>query len=1429
MATIEDYIELNRQFTLVPNSNEAAEENQILAEWGHLKSKSWDDLEQEFCCVILAEAGAGKTEELKHRADLLKQQGKPAFFIRIEDIEADFQNAFEIGDQADFQSWLESTQEAWFFLDSVDESRLNEPKTFEKALRHFARTISNGVHRAHIYITSRPYSWRASEDRKLLGKILFHPAAGRPEADDGSAQSEPQSTNLIYLLRPLDREQIQCFCNARNGTNVNQLLEEIERANLWSLAERPFDLEAILAKWEKDQVLDGRLELLGFIIEKRLDDSHNTDRYQRQTLNLEKAKQGARRLAAAVILTGQVNLNVQESSHNKPGMEPTKILHEWEVEDVHALLGRGIFNDVIYGAVRFRNRDVRELLAAEWFHHLLSKEQSRSKIENLFFREQYGEKVLSPRLRPILPWLILLDNCILTKAIGIRPEIAIEEGDSSRLPLQVRQQILSDIVQRIASGEEVSSAQDRSSLIRIATQDLANDTLQLINEHLSNDNAIYFLGRLVWQGKMSNCVEPLLSIALDSSRVVYARRSSALAVMACGCDAHKRHLWQTLNEQEGEIPHEIVEVLIREAVPENIEQVLISLGKLAVAQKMNSFLLNRTLHDYIARLATSKDLSELTALICGLNSFIKQWPLVQDQGRISSKFYWLFEFAMHAVETIITLSDDTEPISEEALDILLELPAHRNFEKDKIRYYINNLKTLVPGRAALNDKLYWASIERERTVRLVNGEVLDDDWPVACHEHYWAFDVNSFSRLISYIANRTLMDDKLIAIRRAFHIYTQANNPPELLSSLQEAVAANQPLREELELLLNPLLPDNIRQYQIDNQERTLQLEQNQLDKKQGRTTWITELRTNPNRIHDLHGMNQDEITNDIGWLMDELRNICSAGHFCNYANWKLLIPEFGESVALAYRTAAVSHWRKYLPAIRSEGDPTRVHTYSLSFAMAGLEIEAAETESFPNNLTEPDARHALRYITWQMEGLPSWIEKLHRVFPALVVAVFKELVWELENAKPETPIHYILSPLVYHGPWLHRALAPALLQWIETNPTALGNNLNHCLKILVNGGIEPARLAAVASQQITQANDKDNLPGWYALFVDCDPTTGIPQVQQWLENLGEEATEAAQLFIVALMGERHEREGRPYFMLFSTVEHLKSLYLMMHQYIRVEDDIDRVYGFEYSLGIRDYAQNARNILFDLLSKIPGKSSYIAITELIEEHPVPAYRNHFKKLAYSRAEEDSDIEAWSVGQLIKFEQSLTMTPATHRQLFELVVHRLDDLKSWLECGNDSPWQNWQRAVRETEMRTLIAGWLNQISQRQFTIAQEAEIANAQRPDIWVQCRNVNSAVPIELKLLENWTGPQLCERFQNQLVGDYLRERSARFGVMLLVWRGTEQAQKRWQINGSLVELNELASALKLYWNSIADEYPDVDDIAIIVIDLSLRAQVSNS
>ena len=94
------------------------------------------------------------------------------------------------------------------------------------------------------------------------------------------------------------------------------------------------------------------------------------------------------------------------------------------------------------------------MLSAEWANDLLNRPGERPRVEDLFFRERYGEKVIVPRTRPTLTWLILLDDAVRDKALAIAPEIATEGGDPSRLPLDVRQAMLGDIVERIATRRD---------------------------------------------------------------------------------------------------------------------------------------------------------------------------------------------------------------------------------------------------------------------------------------------------------------------------------------------------------------------------------------------------------------------------------------------------------------------------------------------------------------------------------------------------------------------------------------------------------------------------------------------------------------------------------------------------------------------------------------------------------------------------------------------------------------------------------------------------------------------------------------------------------------------------------------------------------------------------------------------------------------
>ena len=526
------------------------------------------------------------------------------------------------------------------------------------------------------------------------------------------------------------------------------------------------------------------------------------------------------------------------------------------------------------------------------------------------------------------------------------------------------------------------------------------------------------------------------------------------------------------------------------------------------------------------------------------------------------------------------------------------------------------------------------------------------------------------------------------------------------------------------------------------------------------------------------------------------------------------MIDEFGEDVARAYRDAAMAHWHHCTPGLRSEGADTKSILVSIVFAMAGIQIEATEVDGFPAHLSESEVRLALRYMTHELNGFPRWLETMHRAHPSAVMeAVQTELFWELAHTDPDEPMLYILHDLAHYAPWLQSALVEPLMTWLSANDPPNDQALRHILRILKDGCQNPEELATLAAAKASCGRCDEHRPCWYAVWVDADPDTGIVAVESWLGTLDPEVrSRAAQLFITAL-GIGNIRTPR----------HLKSLYVLMHNHIRAEEDIERVGGGVYSPGLRDEAQDARNALFHVLSKISGKEAYVALTQLIKDHPDPRFQPWMARQAHKRAQLDGDLEPWTADQAREFGASLTRTPTSQRQLFDLAVGRIIDLKDWLERGDDSPYLTWQRAKTENEIRNLIAGWLNRNWGNPFTTAQEPELANRQRMDIWLQHPNVPFPVPIELKLLDKrWNGSKLCERLRNQLVGDYLRGGTERCGLMLLVWQGSKP-ERRWEIGGERVGVSDLGDALKDYWTIISNRYPNVAAIEVVVIDLTLR------
>jgi len=135
-------IALNRQF-FEWREGELSDPDLILRLGGSADLLSWKSISARRRVVIVAEAGSGKTVEMREQARRRTEAGQFAFYATLEDVGQDgLDSALGPTDRARLVSWRgRSDESAWFFVDSVDEAKLSGIR-LEKAVRRIADGIT---------------------------------------------------------------------------------------------------------------------------------------------------------------------------------------------------------------------------------------------------------------------------------------------------------------------------------------------------------------------------------------------------------------------------------------------------------------------------------------------------------------------------------------------------------------------------------------------------------------------------------------------------------------------------------------------------------------------------------------------------------------------------------------------------------------------------------------------------------------------------------------------------------------------------------------------------------------------------------------------------------------------------------------------------------------------------------------------------------------------------------------------------------------------------------------------------------------------------------------------------------------------------------------------------------------------------------------
>lgn len=1433
-STGTDYIELKRTFREISDTcieDYDFDYQDLLGRDGRL---AWSDLLEKSVVVILAEAGAGKTTEVREIALRLRRESKVAFFLRLEDVCANYDSAFEVGTQTELDDWLEKPTRGWVFLDSVDEARLKDPRDFERAIKKLAGKLNAVLGYVSIIITSRHSAWRSKTDlnlvRQYFGASLQRVAMVPLPIEDSSdqdisvgsytANSEKQGVTVV-ALKNLTKEQIACFLKSRGVNDFQDFLDALDRTESWPFASRPQDLEELICMWTQKGRFGTRSEMIKHSIARRLRE-RDQNRAEIEPLVEKDALRAVMCLAAATTLGKNQNIGTPDGAYAGHGLSIQEILPDFDQKQQRLLLSRPIFDEEIYGSVRFHHRTVREYLTALWIKELLDRSASSRNIEDLFFKRQYDQDIVVPTLRAILPWLILKDQRMLTRVQNLAPEILLEGGDPVQLPREIRSEILRNLCKKMATMATNDIQRDYAAVQRFASKDLTEIIRELLGIYSTDNEVKPFLVRMVWIGRLSEALPEVRRIAEDSSEKVYTRSVAIRAVNAIASEAVKDEVKKSFLRESNKLNRELLSELLKgvSLTIEAVEWLIACLEKCPAKPLYQVDHLSTTLEELISR----ADIDSLPSLVAGCSRLLNIPPLINaPYCKISARYHWIIVPAMKCVKRLI-LERNSNALTFDALSVLHAgsgLCPHESGEWAELK---QELAQIVPEWTELNRALFWHQIRTRRNqIEKQAGERLTYYRRASIGREFWRFEANDFGYILEQISKYATSDDSLVALSLAFDIYRQEHSPVNLRSQLELSVSVSPELTEELRRLLKPPVKSpTIRKLEKQHKEFEKQVKQQRLAERKNHDEWIEHINANLLHFNTVPSTEPAKLR-ALQYLYNILQNgNISSGQWSDY-RWEGLHQTQGASIAKFYHDGVVALWRECKPKLRSEGASMNGALLVTILGLAGLQIESEEILDWPLNLSASEIDHACRHAAFELNGFPSWFGGLFKKYPGQVGKfILQEIRFELSLKKDEKATTYMLYDICWSGQWSWDLIAPEILDMLQVEPMSL-SNLEHMLHI-VQGSNQPDQVIAnLAARKCRRLRNPEHLARWFAVWVGVEPDPAITNLEDHIRVIAdiEYRVRFSMIFITNLIGDRFE-EGSMARHAYQSPDHLKRLYLLMHTYIRVEHDLNRLDSGIYSPALRDAAQEARDKLLRVLNQRSGKEAYHALIEISKKHPQTAARSWIMSLARNKAMQDGDFEKWTETQVREFHQNYERTPTSQKQLSELAISRLLDLKDELERADDSTAETLRRCELETELRNNIGNYLKLQAQGRYTIVQEEELADGKKPDLKFRGTATTATVPVEIKIAERWSERKLRERMEGQLLNDYMR--SSEYGVYLLFRFGDRIQPSKGKWHGSASEFEKLIQSLQSRWWKISPRSPNIQAITVIGIDLTIRA-----
>lgn len=1389
-----DFIDLDRRFARSLDADSEDYWHDYFAERDTPRDWSWLRTRSPVV-ALLAQAGSGKTFEFQNQVDRTRRTGADAFFFRVERLcSAVLDETHETPECRNrFEAWLASDGSAEFFLDAVDEAKLPQTRTSRPlgdALAKLAHRLGPHLGRITIFVSCRSSEWFDQVEQASLQTFANDVAR--------ASGSEPFAV-FNATFQPLDLKRIRKLADDRGGEDAISVLTDSE-----AIPDIVTPLDAVLYL-ETYQQFSGTADLAarfasrGKLIEtslrRRLAEEGGTNK--RSQLDFGSALRAARYLAFASVVAQTLDISI--GSPRRDCLDPDTLLAAGHAGlssgGIRQLLACSLFVPAGQARVRFYRREARDMLAAQWLRDRIEEGASSQKVADRFIKEAFGKPIVPIGYGSMLAWLASYDPPTRRRMIEAAPEWVIEDGDPRSLALEDR---IAALEQHLRLGPHRFHGEfmfEVGELRRFARPELELAILSHFSAPLPGD-LFKDLMQFTQAGRYRSAAPALVVIVKDFSRSSGERMFAMRALADCGDTEHFRDVAEHFAATGG--PTIVVDELF--ARPRN-DRFLLDLIMAAYPRAISAptaLTLCRqfqgkdysseakTLSRWLMETIPAADLQQwyvgLDALCFdtsqeGFVPFGRAAPGLPRRATILLRS--LVEITARYIGEVQSSDLDRDVLIYDRVRHALHLGAGYSMSRgaSPISPALTANRSL---RRDLYEKLAGAN-ERRRTIHAYLRHLNAATYENGADDEDLIWFLDRYRK--SEGAERADLAQSAVIVTESYRGLRKCGARWRIARTALVGGPWDWSLLREV--TITPLIAP-LRHYRARREWRRYDPDGSLVGRPK-------------------EGLEKARRTLRIWWRRGELRqgtDLGLMGDLIFSERFEVpdeagLITRFGPRLGPRLTEGIKAHARRYTPI---DHWPTIYGADTL--AIGGYQFIWNADHAMPG----VECTSAIKAAFLFADDWPEWATRLVRDNPkAWTKLVVPALAKEIASARGQEIGTYSrflakISPL---DEALQLPLSAPLFEAVAGLRVIDGIDLNRLIKILAADPAIEKRIPGFAARHAREAWHEGAFRralSWLPFWAEHDPA-GLATLLSWIESEPALVERGLQIY-VRLSGQNSAMPRPPLDIRYRFAK-------LAFAHIAPADDPPPQEGV-HSVTARDELQRLRGDVGEMLSAEFDAAERAALDDLLATYVTPVspgwanrWRDRHTKLAVKPA-------AWSHAAIVEAADDLTGAPSSGDELFARISEMIADLEDELARGEFDRRGLFTPTIREADFRAWLGHALDNRRRPWFSIVQEAETSSAKRTDLRIELRATgNAVVVIEIKLLHRWTYEDLIDKFQSQLVGQYLLTDRVRHGIYLVVDLG--KRAKGAMPDGSMpgadevvALLNEVASPLALASGKVA-------------------------